>query len=62
MASFIQTLTVRDALINDVTTFARICHTFRPTWTKFGTQDAYKNLLSDLEFREKEAERKPRFA
>ena len=25
---------------------------FSPTWTKFGTQDVYKNLLSDLKFRE----------
>ena len=52
MASFIQTRTVKDALINDVTKFARICHTFRPTCTKFGTQDVYKNLLINLEFRE----------
>jgi len=35
--------------INDVTKFAHICHTLRPTWTKFGTQDIYKNLFRDLE-------------
>jgi hypothetical protein len=52
MASFIQIRTVKDTLINDVTKFSRICHTFRPTWTKFGKQDVYKNLLSDIEFRE----------
>jgi hypothetical protein len=52
MASFIQICTVKDTLINDVTKFARICHTLRPTWAKFGAQDVYKNVLSDLEFRE----------
>jgi len=38
--------------INDVTKFAHICHTLRPTWTKFGTQDIYKNLFRNLECRE----------
>jgi len=52
MASFIQIRTVKDTLFNDATKFARICHIFRPTGTKFGTQEVYKNLLSDLEFRE----------